>query len=133
MAIGNASKMIDSGSWQTSPQPKLPKSYNEYNTLFRFGFLYQGFKFICEYLEDKDTKDLIWYIYPYYKDFEDNFIVFSDEIKPNKYWQTNIYDISIKNDKLRNLFMSFKEDKIFFSSDLCGTDFKQVINFGIRR
>lgn len=133
MSIGNASKMIDSGSWQTFPQPKLPKSYKDYNVLFRFGFLYKGFKFISEYLEDKFTNDLIWYIYPYYKDFEPNFIVFSDEIKTSKYWQTDIYNISIKNEKLRNLFMSFKEDKIFFSSDLCGTDFKQVINFSIRR
>lgn len=133
MAIGNASKMIDSGSWQTSPQPKLPKSYNLYKPLFRFGFLYQGFKFLCEYLQDKENNDLIWYIYPYYKDFNDNLIVFSDEIKTSKFWQTDIYNISIKNDKLRNLFQTFKEDKIFFSNDLCGTDFKQVINFGIRR
>lgn len=133
MSIGNASKMIDSGSWQTFPQPKLPQSYNLYNVLFRFGFLYKGFKFICEYLEDKITNDMIWYIYPYYKDFKDNFIVFSDEIKTSKYWQTDIYNISIKNDKLKSLFQTFKEDKIFYSSDLCGTDFKQVITFQIRR
>lgn len=88
---------------------------------------------MCEYLEDKISKDLIWFIYPYYKDFSNNIIIFSDIIKTSKYWQTDIYNISIKNDKLKNLFMSFKEDKIFFSSDLCGTDFKQVINFNIRR
>ena len=31
MAIGNASNMIDKGGWQTTPQTKLPKSYNKYN------------------------------------------------------------------------------------------------------
>ena len=108
MSIGNASKMIDSGAWQTFPQPKLPLSYNMYTPLFRFGFYYKGFKFICEYLEDKIDNDLVWFIYPYYKDFKDNFIVFSDVIKTSKFWQTDIYNISIKNDKLKNLFQSFK-------------------------
>lgn len=133
LAIGNASKMIDSGSWQTFPQPKLPKSYNEYKVLFRFGFFYKGFKFLCEYLQDPANYELCWYIYPYYKDFKNDLIVFSDIIKLSKYWQRDIYNISIDNKKLQNLFMTFKEDKIFYSSDLCGTDFKQVIDFSIRR
>lgn len=133
MAIGNASKMVDSGNWQTFPQPKLPKSLKEYESLYRFGFQYKGFKFLCDYLADKETKHLIWYVYPFYKEFSDDLIVFSDEIKTTPYWQTDIYNISIKNDNLKKLFQTFKEDKIFFSSDLCGTDFKQVIDFSLRR
>ena len=60
-------------------------------------------------------------------------VVFSDTIKMSKLWQRDIYNISIKNEKLRDLFMSFKENKIFYATDLCGTDFKQVIDFSIRR
>jgi hypothetical protein len=67
------------------------------------------------------------------KDFTDDLIVFSDTIKMSKLWQRDIYNISIKNEKLRDLFMSFKENKIFYATDLCGTDFKQVIDFSIRR
>ena len=37
------------------------------------------------------------------------------------------------NEKLQNLFNTFREDKIFFASDICGTDFKSVIDFSIRR
>lgn len=133
MAIGNASSMVDKGSWQTFPQPKLPKSYNEYNVLFRFGFQYKGFRFLCDYLEDKVLHETIFFIYPHQKEFRENIFVFSDEIRVSSYWQRDIYNISIKNDKLRNLFMKFKENKIFFSSDLCGTDFKQVIDFMIRK
>ena len=70
---------------------------------------------------------------PYYKEFKSNMIIFSDVIKMSKMWQRDIYNISIKNDKLRDLFMSFKENKIFYATDLCGTDFKQVIDFSIRR
>ena len=111
-----------------------PKSYKEYNVLYRFGFQYQSFKFLCEYLVDKKTKNSpIWFIRPYYKEFSNKIIVFSDIIKVSRYWQRDIYNISIKNDKLRNLFMTFKENKIFYSSDMCGTDFKQVIDFQIRR
>lgn len=132
--IGTNAKMINTGAWETQPQPHLPKSYNNYNVLYRFGFQYQSFKFLCEYLVDKKTKTYpIWFIRPYYKEFSNKLIVFSDIIKVSSYWQRDIYNISIKNDKLRNLFMTFKENKIFYSSDMCGTDFKQVIDFQIRR
>ena len=133
MTIGNASSMVDKGNWQSYPQPKLPKSYNDYNVLFRFGFQYKGFRFLCDYLSDKETYETIFFIYPKTDEFRKGTIVFSDEIKVSSYWQRDIYNISIKNDKLRNLFMNFKENKIFYSSDLCGTDFKQVIDFVIRR
>lgn len=132
--IGTNAKMINTGAWETHPQPHLPKSYNSYKVLFRFGFQYQSFKFLCEYLQDKETKkDAIWFIRPYYKEFSEKIIVFSDIIKVSKFWQRDIYNISIKNDRLRNLFMTFKENKIFYANDMVGTDFKQVIDFQIRR
>lgn len=133
MAIGNASKMINSGAWETTPQPKLPKSLKEYKKLYAFGFQYKGFKFLCEYLKDKETKEVCWFIYPFYKDFSNKLIVFSDEIKISKYWQRDIYNPSFNNDGLKKLLGTFKENKIFYSDDLCGTDFKQVIDFSIRR
>lgn len=48
-------------------------------------------------------------------------------------YQRSIYDITIKNDKLRNLLATFRESNVFYCTDLCGTDFKQVIDFSIRR
>ena len=131
LAIGSAKSMIDTGAWQSMPQPKLPKSKNEYKILFRIGFQYQGFKFLGELLQDK--KDLCWFIYPYSKDFDDNIIVFSDEIRQSIYWQCDIYNISLKNNRLRKLLDTFRENMIFYSDDLTGTDFKQAINFSIRK
>lgn len=133
MAIGNASKMVDSGSWQTLPQPHLPKSLKEYKKLYTFGFQYKGFKFLCNYLKDIESKETCWFVFPFYKDFSNKIIVFSDEIRISKYWQRDIYNMSINNDILKKLLGTFKENKIFFSDDLCGTDFKQVIDFTIRR
>ena len=133
MTIGNASGMVDKGEWQSYPQPKLEKSLNEYNCLFRFGFQYKGFKFLCSYLEDKQTNELCFFISPHTKDFKENTIVFSDTIKQSPYWQRDIYNISINNENLKRFFQNFKENKIFYSSDLCGTDFKQVIDFAIKK
>ena len=133
MTIGNASAMIDSGAWQSYPQPKLKFSKKEYKILYRFGFMYKGFKFLCEYLLENVSHETIFFIYPYTKNFKNNIIIFSDEINSSKYYQRDIYNISIPNDNLKRFFSSFRENKIFYSSDLCGTDFKQVIDFSIKR
>ena len=131
--IGWNKDMMNDGSWQSSPQPHLPKSKKEYNVMYRIGFMYQSFKFIGEFLQDKETKDVCWFIYPYEKELDEKLVKFTDVIKPSIYYQRNIYDITIKNENLQKLLMTFREDKIFYSTDLCGTDFKQVIDFSIRR
>lgn len=130
--IGNNSKMINTGAWQSDPQPQLEKSKKCYNVLYRFGFQYENFKFLCEFLQDKEeTYKTCFFIYPYYNDFDNDIIVFSDLVKIDKNWQRNIYNITINNNKLREFFSNFRENNIFFASDLCGTDFKQCIDFTI--
>lgn len=131
--IGSAKDMINKGDWQTDPQPHLPKSYNDYDCLYRFMFLYKSFKFCCEYLKDKESYETCWFIYPYKGKIEDKIVVFSDIIKVSKYWQRDIYNTNFNNKKLNDLFKTFREANIFYSSDLCGTDFKQVIDFTIKK
>ena len=131
--IGWSKEMMSDGSWQSSPQPHLPKSKKEYNILYRIGFMYQNFKFLGEFLQDKETKDVCWFIYPTEKDFNNKLVRFTDVIQPSIYYQRNIYDITIKNENLQKLLNTFREDKIFYATDLVGTDFKQVIDFSIRR
>lgn len=116
--IGTNANMINTGAWETKPQPHLPKSYKAYKVMYRFGFQYQNFKFISEYLIDNKDKVLVWFIRPFYKEFSDKFIVFSDIIKPSIYWQRDIYNTTFKNIKLRDLFNTFKENKIFYSDDM---------------
>jgi len=131
--IGSAKDMINKGDWQTDPQPLLPKSYNDYKVMFRFMFLYKSFKFCCEYLLDKESNEVCWFIYPYKGKIDDKTIVFSDIIKVSRYWQRDIYNTNFKNKNLNDLFKTFRENMIFYSSDLCGTDFKQVIDFTIKK
>lgn len=131
--IGKHKNMLNKGEWQSDPQPHLPKSYNYYKMLYRIMFMYQAFKFIGEYLMDNETKDCCWFIYPYQGEIQDKILVFSDVVKPSRYWQKDIYNPLIKNPKLRDLLKTFKHSNIFYASDMCGTEFKQVIDFEIRK
>lgn len=134
LAIGKHANMLNTGEWQTDPQPHLPKSRKLYDLLYRIVFMYQTYKFIGEYLFDKENNSTIWFIYPYDGEIKENILVFSDEIKPSPYWQRNIYDLNINNDNLKKLlYNTFRENRIFYSDDECGTDFKQVIDFDIKR
>lgn len=133
-AIGDNADMINKGDWQTDPQPHLPKSKNCYDIEFRVGFLFNTYKFLGELLVDKITYDLVWFIYPYEKEFSDDIIVISNVIKTSPLWQRDIYDITINNKRIHDLLRdTFHESMIFYASDLCGTDFKQCIDFTIKK
>ena len=93
--------------------------------------MYQDFKFVCSYLEDNDTGLYSWFIKPYDGEIKDDSIVFTDQVKPSPYWQRDIYNTDFPNPQLNNIFKTFRERNIFYATDLCGTDFKQVIDFTI--
>ena len=133
--IGFNKDMMNDGSWQCEPQPKLPKSKKDYNILFRFGFQFQSFKFICELLQDKEvSNNICWFIFPFEGDFKKDFLVISDKVMMENNYKRNIYDLTNVSDNLRVLMNNtFREENIFYSNDMCGTDFKQVIDFSIRR
>ena len=133
MAFGKHKDMLNKGSWQSDPQPHLPKSLKDYISRFSFIFMYQDFKFVCSYLEDKDTGEVCWFIKPYDGEIKDDSIVISDQVRVSPLWQRNIYDTNFRNPRLNQLFQNFRESNIFYATDLCGTDFKQVIDFAIRK
>ena len=133
--IGFNKNMMNDGSWQSEPQPKLPKSKKEYDVLFRIGFMFQSFKFLGELLIDRENPDkLCWFIYPYEDEFDKKTLVITDRVLTNSNYKRNIYDLTNVSDNI-NLLMNntFREENIFYATDMCGTDFKQVIDFSIRR
>lgn len=83
-----------------------------------------------EYL--KGDKNPVWFVKPYNKEF-DNLLVFSDIIKTDRKWQRNIYDLTFKTEGIQKVLNNFRESNIFYSDDLTGTDFKNAIDFQIRR
>lgn len=130
--IGSHKDMLNKGSWQTDIQPKLPHSINKYKKLLEIGFSYKSFKFIGRLIKD-NLNNLCWFIYPTKRNFNNKMIVFSDIIKPTIYYQRDIYNPTFPNKNINEILKTFREDKIFYCSDLCGTDFKQCIDFLIRK
>lgn len=101
--------------------------------LFRIGFLYKGFKFLGELLKNNITNEICWFIYPFYGEFKENMLVFSDVVCLNQLWQKDIYKITLNNSKIQNILNTFRESMIFYANDMTGTDFKQAIDFIIRK
>lgn len=133
LAIGKHKDMLNTGSWQSDPQPHLPKSLKEYKSTLTVMFVYNEFKFACSYLHDKTEGLNVWFIKPYDGEIDDTTIVFSNVVKQSPYWQRDIYNTTFLNNRLNDVFKTFREGNIFYATDLCGTDFKQVIDFTIRK
>lgn len=131
--IGKHAQMLNTGDWQSEPQPHLPKSKKEYEILYRFIFQYKGFRFISEYLADKSSDYCVWFIYPKKTDIKPNTLVFSDDVQSSIWWQRDIYQPSGLSNTITRILNTFRENRIFYSTDLCGTDFKQVIDFTIKK
>ena len=131
--IGNHKDTLNKGAWQSDPQPHLPKSINEYKELYTILFKYDDFMFKAMYVQDQETFIPSWFVYPYEGKIPERMIVVSNEIKPSPYWQRDLYNPTIKNEKLKNLLNTFRESNVFYSSDLCGTEFKQAIDFTIKK
>lgn len=131
--IGKHADMLNSGSWQSDPQPHLQKSLKEYKPLYRFVFKFKQFMFLCTYLMDKQDKSVVWFICPKKTDIKKGTLVISDEIRQDILYQRDIYNMQYINPKIQAMLQTFKENCIFYSTDLCGTDFKQAIDFTIKK
>ena len=133
ITFGTHANMMNRGEWQSDPQPCLPKSRKEYTKKFAIGFQFNTFKFMGELLQDPESKNLIWFIYPHEKEFKKKLLIISDTVKSDIYYQRDIYNPTIKNERLKEILNTFRESNIFYSDDLTGTDFKQAIDFTIKK
>lgn len=119
LAIGSAKTMIETGEWQTEPQPKLPKSRKLYKKLFNFILDFKGFRFCAEFLADLEDKNInCWFIYPTKRQIKNNDLVITDKVSTSQFFQRDIYNITIKNNNLQKLLDTFRETNIFYSDDL---------------
>jgi len=125
-----SSNMIDSGDYEVDIQPLLPYNYKDCKLIFRFVFAFKNERFMCEYLNYDN--DYFFFIYPKYSEVKDNTIVIGDIINPSIYYQGNIYNFESKNKRVNEILASFRESNTFYCSHLCGTTFKQLINFTIK-
>lgn len=134
--VGSHARMMSRGEWQSDPQPHLTKSINDYNVLLTAVFEFASFRFLARYMSDPLTADKVWFICDKthtYPEKEKNTYTISDIVNQNKKYFRSPYSVKSRNKYIEKAFDDFREDKIFYSTDLCGTDFKQAIDFIIKK
>lgn len=124
MFFGNKAKMITTGVWETDEQPHLPKKLNQYETKYQVFYEYGSNKFILNLLRDLETKEILLYVYPTVKECP----------KKIKRIVTDKFNLSptstlyltkvLKYDTL--IMKLINDNKVCFSDNLTGTEFKQV-------
>lgn len=131
IVLGDNEEMINTGAWETTPEPHLDCSHLTYKLIFRMVFEFRKFYFIGELRSKKN--ELVWFIYPKYTEIKKNTFVITDVPSSSFLRQGDIYNIKKFDNLNRMMKETFIESKIFYSSDLCGNEFKSVINFIIHR
>lgn len=123
MFFGDSAKQIVTGEWDVKEVPKLPRLLYEYELAYEILIEYQAFKFVLQLLIEPKNGGSICYVYPYTKKrdiYRKITNVFSD--LPN---------ITSKLDRNRppemRIINCLSLDKICYSDNLTGSDFKKVI------
>lgn len=125
MFFGQSAKMITSGEWYSEDQPKLGRPYEEYEHFVDVGFYFRGIGFLGHIIRDRD---------------EDVFLMYVEEWDPSEFPKdtrilSDVYDLNpavtkgwskrFKHDAvISNLIHN---NKLAFSSNLTGTEFRQMI------
>ena len=124
MFFGQTAKQIVSGEWDTVDVPKLPRKYYEYEKVYELLLKYQKFEFVIELLVEPKEGGTLCHIYPSTKGRKIYRVItdtFSD--KPNI---TTKLDTKKKPEAI--MANCFRLDKVCFSDNLTGSDFKNIMN-----
>ena len=126
MFFGNIAKSITAGEYITQKQPHLEKRIREYNDLYQLVVKHNEFSFLCHLLQDKsESNNIIWYIEPKTTPIKDKTRVVSTEFNPSIYYSRNFKG---RTENERQIFTMLRDlDKVCFSDNLTGTEFKQII------
>lgn len=125
MFFGNAAKAITGSVWDTDIQPHLRGRRDEYDTLYTMVFIYDRTIFLMEFLQHIETGNVTWFVSPKStKPQKDTRII------SNKYILDNMATMGFIpiSDGERQIFQYLKDDKICYSDNLTGTEFKQCYN-----
>lgn len=126
MFFGLSSNNITKGAYEVQEQPHLPKSIVKYKVLYTLVMEYNNFKFLCQLLQDKDEcNNVCWYVQPKTSEIKEGTRVISNKFSPDPLYTTNFRQ-AINENEARVLRM-FNDDKVCFSDNLTGTEFKNIL------
>lgn len=126
MFIGNISKAIAGGEWETREQPHLEGEYNDYKKLYTMVFIYNYTAFLMEFLQDpSNANNFTWYISPKNTLPQKKTRVVSNKYNIDYLWTTKFIPLSEAEAKL---FRLLEAGRVCYSDNLTGTEFQQCYN-----
>lgn len=122
MFFGQSAKQIISGEWDTVDVPKLPRKQYEYEKVYEVLFTYQKFSFVIELLIEPQNGGRLLHIYPYTGTREIERKITNDFSD-----LPNVTNQLVRSKKAEQYMIEcFNLDKVCFSDNLTGSDFKNV-------
>lgn len=124
MFFGQAAKQIVSGEWDVKEVPKLPRFLYEYEMAYELLIEYQSFKFVLQLLIEPKDGGMICYVYPYTKDRKIYRKITNDF--------SDLPNVTSKLDREKRpelfIIKCLTLDKVCYSDNLTGSDFKKVLS-----
>lgn len=120
MFFGLTGKNINSGVWETQAQPHLPKNPDKYTLMYEIVIEYDNFKFYCRFLMDEDGSPF-WYVEPKTTEIQKGTRVISNKVYTD-YLKTRGFKPLNGSESMAFDYM-LRNNKVFFSDNLTGTDF----------
>lgn len=124
MFFGKRAKMIAKGEWQADEKPHLPRRIETYISMYQFVAKALNFMFWCQFLYDPETNGCFWYIEPKTTPIKENTRVCSDTFNPSPWYTTGLIPLTPEEN---DLFKELLNEKVVYSDNLTGTEFKQAL------
>ena len=125
MFFGQSARQIISGEWDVKDVPKLPKNKDEYEKVYEILIEYQSFRFILELLIEPNDGGAICYVYPF-TSHRNVLRVISDKFSDSPFITSRLDRNKRPEEMIMNLI---RLDKICYSDNLTGSDFKKVLEY----
>lgn len=129
MFFGQAAKQIVTGEWDTTDVPKLPRKQYEYECIYKVLIIYQKFAFMVELLIEPKEGGKICFVYPYKRKFDKVEDIKNKRIITNTFSDLPYINCKLDITKKAEYYIAecFRMDKVCYSDNMTGSDFKNVM------
>lgn len=124
MFFGQTAKQIITGEWDTVDVPKLPRKQYEYEKVYEILLVYQKFSFVIELLIEPQNGGKLLHIYP----FTGNREIYRKITNEFSDLPNITSRLTGQNKAEQYIIECLKLNKICYSDNMTGSDFKNVMN-----
>ena len=129
MFFGRMKSKIEEGGYTARLQPRMSQQdFEAYEKIFHMYFEKSSLKYDCYLCLDELTGGCFWWIRPFTKTIRPGNRVVSDTISTNPMITNNLNPLNKGEAMAFDLLIN---NKVFFSDDLCGTEFREMIKYFI--